>query len=508
MASAADQAFDLRQGLASAAVSLVCGITQGLGWQLVNTNLAAIQGSLGATAAEATWLTTAYFSTAITSILLVSKFRVHYGLRALANAGAGAFLAIAVLHLFTSSLPSAIAVRAAHGIAAAPLAMMAIFYMVQAFPQRLMPAGVVLGLGTLQLGAPLSRIVSQDLLELGLWHGLYLLDVALALLTLAAINAVKLKPLPREDALSRGDFISFPLWAAGVALLCVVITQGPQHWWRDSAWLGVALAAAIACLGLFAAVELNRERPMLNLRWIASPYVLRLVATVIVFRLVISEQAAVIGLLGALGLTNDQLHGLQWLVLAGTVAGLFVAIALAIRVSPIAAGIAAAVLIAAGAWLDAGSSALTRAPEVFLSQTLIALGASMFFAASVLVGFGRIAKDGMKDAISFFAIFPAAQFIGTLLGTAWVATFIADRREHNLSALAEHLTLADPEVAMRVARQGIGALAQEATREATLLAYNQLFHVIAAIAVGIIVWFLALALGRQHFETAANKGAA
>ena len=503
-----EPAYEPRKGVASAAVALVCGITQGLGWQLVNANLAGIQGALGASAAEATWLTTAYFSTAITSILLVSKLRLHYGLHTFANTAAGVFLAIALLHLFTSSLPTAIAVRAAHGVAAAPLAMLAIFYMVQAFPRRLMPAGLVLGLGTLQLGGPLARIVSQELLELGQWHGLYLLDVALALLTLAVINAVKLEPMPRQEALSRGDFISFLLWAAGIALICVVITQGPQHWWRDSAWLGVCLAAAVACLGLFVAVELNRDRPMLNLHWIASPYVLQLVATVIVFRLVIAEQTAVIGLLGALGLSNDQLHGLQWLVLAATVAGLFAAIALALRISPSAAGIAAAALIAAGAWLDSQSSALTRAPEVFASQALLATGASMFFAASVLVGFGRVARDGMKDAISFFAIFPAAQFIGSLLGMAWVSTYVADRREHNLSALAEHLTLADPDVAMRVARQGLGALAQEATREATVLAYNQLFHVIAAVAVGIIAWLAVLELRRRLFPAPANKEAA
>jgi MFS family permease len=503
----AEPAQGLRQGIANASASLVCGITQGLGWQLVNANLPAIQGSLGASAAEATWLTTAYFSTAITSIVLGSKVRLHYGLHTFANAAAAAFLAIAVLHLFTTSLPTAIAVRAAHGVAAAPLAMMAIFYMVQAFPPRLMPAGVVLGLGTLQLGAPLARLASQDLLEIGQWHGLYLLDVALALLTLAAINAVRLEPMPRQDALSRGDFISFPLWAAAVALLCVVVTQGPQHWWRDAPWLGVCLAAAIACLGLFAAVELNRERPMLNLGWITSPYVLRLVATVIVFRLVISEQAAVIALLGSLGLSNDQLHGLQWLVLSGTAAGLFAAIGLALRASPTAAGVAAAALIAAGAWIDSQSSALTRVPEVLVSQALLAAGASMFFGVSVLVGFGHVARQGMKDAISFFAIFPAAQFIGSLLGTAWVTTFVADRRERNLSALAEHLTLADPVVAMRVARQGIGAFAQDASREATLLAYNQLFQIIAAIAMAIVAWLLALALGRRLFPATTPKEA-
>src|SRR5262245_30044483 len=55
-------AYDLRVGLASAGVSLVVGLSQGLGLQLVSANLPAVQGSLGAAPAEAAWLTTAYFA--------------------------------------------------------------------------------------------------------------------------------------------------------------------------------------------------------------------------------------------------------------------------------------------------------------------------------------------------------------------------------------------------------------------------------------------------------------
>jgi MFS family permease len=515
----AEAPYDLRHGIASAAVSLIAGITQSLGWQLVNTNAGAIQGALGASAAEATWLTTAYFATAITSVLLITKFRLQYGLRAFVNAGVACFLAVAVMHLFAVSLSSAIAVRAAHGIAAAPLAMVAILYMMQAFPKRLLPAGVVLGLGTLQLGGPLSRIVSRDLLEYGQWQGLYLLEVALAMICLAAVNAVKLDPEPRQKVLSRGDLVSFPLWAAGIALLCVVITQGRVHWWTDSSFIGVSLAAAIACLGLFAVVDLNRKRPLLNLGWIASPAMLRIVATVILFRLVVSEQAAVIGLLNVLGLNNDQMHALSLLVLAGTVVGFFIAIVIAIRVSPTAVGVLAAAFVAAGAWVDSHSSALTRVAEVYFSQSLLALAASMFFAASIMVGFGKIAAEGMKNAVSFFGVFPAAQILGSLLGTAWIATFVADRQEHNFAVLAERLSMADPQVAARVSQlagsvagvvperaeraiQGVSLLAQQTTREAYVIAYNELFQLMAVIAVGLILWLLASAvLKRQEVRT-------
>ena len=105
--------------------------------------------------------------------------------------------------------------RAALGFAAAPLSTLAVLYMVQAFPPKLAGAGLVLGFAPAQLAAPLARIVSTDLLQVGQWHGLFLIDVALAMLSLAAVNAVALAAAPRQRAFSAGDAVAFPLFALG-----------------------------------------------------------------------------------------------------------------------------------------------------------------------------------------------------------------------------------------------------------------------------------------------------
>ena len=514
--------YGLRHGLASAGASIVAGVTQSLGWQLVNSNLSSIQGSLNASLVEATWLSTAYFAVFVPAVLLVTKVRLEYGMRFFANIGITCFIAVSVLHLLTESLASAIAVRAAHGIAAVPLSTMAVLYMIQAFPARLAIVGIVLGFGTLQLGTPLARMVATGLLEIGQWHGLYLIDVALPLLCLAVVNAVKVAPQPTEHTFSRGDLVSFPLWAVGIGLLVVFFSQGRLHWWRDADWLGVCLAGAIACLGLLAVVELHRKRPLLNVRWLVSPYMLQFVAAIVLFRLVVSEQTVgAVGLLNVLGLNNDQMHGLFALVLAGTVAGLFVALAIAKRWTATGVGIAAAVLIAVAAWMDSDATALTRVPELYFTQTLLALGSAMLFAASVIAGFARVIADGRKDLLSFVAIFPAAQFLGSLFGAAWIGTFVDDHQRRNVAALAEHLSLADAQVAARVSQlgaslggvvtdpsqrgaQGVAMFAQQASREAYVLAYNEMFQAIAAIAVGMLIWFMVNALRARRTQPQAQ----
>ena len=150
--------YDLREGLAFAAVSVLLGITQGLGVNLVNSNLTGVQGALGATPTEASWLTTAYYATNISASLLLTKVRYQYGLRKFADIVIPVYLLLAVAHLFTQHLGSALLVRAALGLAAAPISSLTVLYMVQAFPAGpKVFIGAVLAFAALQIGRASCR---------------------------------------------------------------------------------------------------------------------------------------------------------------------------------------------------------------------------------------------------------------------------------------------------------------------------------------------------------------
>jgi hypothetical protein len=123
-----------RRYIAYGGVSLLLGLTQGLGFNLVNNNLPWIQGSLSAYPNEAAWLSTAYTATNATIGLLAIKFRFQYGLRLFGDIGLGLFIVVAIAHLFTDDLRSAIAVRAAAGVAATALSTMALLYMIAPCP--------------------------------------------------------------------------------------------------------------------------------------------------------------------------------------------------------------------------------------------------------------------------------------------------------------------------------------------------------------------------------------
>lgn len=499
---------------ACVAVSLLMGLTQGLGVNLINANLSAIQGSLGATAVEASWLVTAYTATNVSAALLLTKARFQFGLRLFADIGIFAFLLVSIVHLFAEQLGSAVLVRAALGLAAAPLSSLALLYMMEAFPARLKPLGLVLGFGTLQLGAPLARVISTDLLQIALWRGLHMVDVGLSLLCVAALAAVRLAPVPTLKMFSRGDVLSFTLFAVSLALFCVVLSEGRLLWWTDAPWLGACLAIGIACLGAYVLIELNRRQPMLDLHWLTSPFMLRFMLAILLFRIVLTEQTiGAVGLMTALGLLNDQMHVLFLWAVFGTALGFLLALVpLAFRKLDWPAYIAL-VLIIGAAWKDAGVTQQTRPAELILTQTVLALASSMFLASAVAIGFAHVVAGGMKNFISLVAVMTGGQTLAGVIGTAGLGSFIVVRQKLHFAHLAETLNLADPQVASRIAQlsapytgtlidaklratQGVAGLAQQVTQQATVQAYSDLFELIAIIAALTLAWLTALKLYR------------
>lgn len=503
-------------------ISMLLGLTQGLGFNLVNNNLPWIQGALGAYPSEAAWLSTAYTATNATIALLAIKFRFQFGIRLFGDIGLGLFILVAVAHLFTDDLRSAIAVRAASGVAATALSTLALLYMINAVPEARRPMGIALGVGWSQLAAPLSRLVSSDLLEIGQWHGLYLLEIGLSLLCLAAVNLVRLPPVPRMKMFQARDFLTFALFAPGIALLCAVLSQGRFVWWFDAPWLGWALAAAIVLLAAAVLVELHREQPLLHVRWLSSADMLRLVVIILLFRIVLSEQGVgAFGFLQAMGMNNDQMHGLSWVMFWATLAGV-IGVAMTINPARVSTpALIALLLIAAAAFWDARVTNLTRPEQMYLSQGLIAFASALFLPAAMLAGFSRALRQGQEFIVSFAVIFGAGQSLGALAGSAFLGTLMTVREKAYSAQIVERLVLTDPQVALRarqyagayggvltdpVLRQGEGlaVLGQVATREATVLAYADVFRVIGVLSLIVFVYLLALRLREDARARAAQ----
>jgi MFS family permease len=481
--------------------AVLLALTQGLGMNIISANLPQIQGSLGATTNEATWLVAAYMAPNVSLGLLLIKIRTQYGLRNFAELSILVFVLVSLMHLFVDDLHSAIVVRFFSGIAAAPMSTLGFLYMLEPFPPaKKMNIGLSLALTNISLGAPVARLISPRLLDIGQWHGLYLAEIAIALMGFAAVYLLPLTPQPRAKVIHWLDVVSYLLLAVGFGLTAVALTLGRACWWFEAPWLGVMLALAIAAIMAAVIIELNRESPLIDIRWLASKEVVHFTGALLMFRIVLSEQTSgAFGFFQVLGLQNDQMSTLYWVILAASVAGGLTCAAVMKPGREPAIHMVALTLLIIGATMDSRATNLTRQVEMYASQALIAAASSLFLPPALASGLLSALKNGPNYILSFIIIFLTTQSIGGVLGSAIIGTFITWREKFHSHALVEHITLTDPIIAQRVSQlasaygrvltdktllnaEGLALLSQQATREANVLSYNDAFLLIAALS--------------------------
>jgi len=491
-------------------VGILTGLAGGLGNGLITVNAPYLLGSLGLESNEMAWLPTVYSMTYISMNLLLVRFRQQFGLRLFSMLALSSFCAVMLLHLVINGLGGAILIHAAAGVAAAPMTAISVYYLMSAFPPKKALAGAILGLGISQIPIPLARLFSSDLLGVNQWQSLYLFEFGLAAVCLGCVGLVRLPPSDRQPAFERLDFISFPFFAVGAALLCAVLGMGRNMWWTDSERLGCALAAAIPLLGVGFYIEGQRQRPLLDLRWLATPDLLRFVVVASICRIVLAEQStSAIGLLSTLGVANEELHYFSFLLVLASVAGAVFAAIVFTPARLTSLGALALGLVAIGSLLDCHSSNLTRPEQLYFSQMLIAFAATVFIGPALLFGITFVLVQKGRTLASLLVLFVVIQNLGSLAGSALLSSFQIVREKANSLIVFQHLTLLDPQVAQRLQGTG-GALAhtlpdsgaryaqslallhRQSAREAAILAYNNSFALVAGLSAATTLYLVAM----------------
>lgn len=511
--------------VAYGAVGLLVGVTGGLGNALVTVNLPQLQGALGLDTVQGAWLPVAFVMTSAWASMLLLKMRQQFGLQTFAKWTLSIYLALLLAGLLAHDFRSEFLVRCASGLASAGLNSLGFLYMIQAFPARHRLKALAVGVGLSSLALPLARIASPSLLQLGGWQGLYLFEAGLALLSFGAVTALRLPPSDRFQAFRWADIITFGLFAPGVAMLCAALGLGRVVWWTEAPWVGYALCGAIVLIVLAFTFEHNRRHPFLNTRWMGQSQMIRLALAAMLVRFILSEQTyGSVGLMTTLGMGPDQLRSLYLVILLATVAGIVVS---ALVLDPTRLGgpmLAALAIMAVGSFMDADATNLTHPHQIYLTQGMLAFAAALFLAPALLFGIAKVLEHGAGNIVSFIATFSLSQSMGGLAGSALLGSLQVVREKFHSNQIVDHLNPANPVVAHQFdvyagayahvltdpalrAAEGHALVSQLATREANILAFNDVFFVIGVIATITFLWIAAVTV-RQRLRTRAQALAA
>lgn len=487
-------------------IGILAGLTGGLGNALVSANISYFQGTLGLTATEAAWIPAAYATTYICANLVLVKFRQEFGLALFLKLVLTGYIGATLLHLFVHGFWSAMLVRAVSGLAAAGLTTLGVLTWFQAVPPRLRIHAIMIGVSIPQLATPLARVIAPSLLEWGDWRMAYMFELGLAMLTFAAVLTLPLPPSERSKVFEPTDFVTVALIVPGVGLLCSVLALGRTEWWVAEPWLGWALIGSLVLITAAMVIEHQRARPLLMMKFIGRWPILRIAAVAFCIRVVLAEQTyGSVGLLSALGYGTEQFRTLYIIVTIASLAGLLAAFYFTRAETPARPIQIACLLIAVGAFLDSGATSLTGPANVYLSQALIGFAGLLFIGPAMVIGLSRALLCGPQYFISWLVVFLATQNLGGLVGSALFGTFQIIREKFHSSILTQQVLLDNPIDAGRIAggaqqvggvildpalrnAEGAALLSQRVTREANVLAYNDVFLVIAMLSILLFLW--------------------
>jgi DHA2 family multidrug resistance protein len=483
--------------------------------QITNASLPDIEGALGASIDDGSWISTGYLIAEIITIPLTAFLSQVFGVRRYLLANAVLFLVFSMLCGLSTSLEQMILFRIGQGFTGGVLIPMAFTIILITLP----PAQRSIGMAAFGFSATFAPAIGPTiggwLTDTYSWHWIFYINLIPGALLLAAIAAGLDNAPMRLDRLRHTDWIGIILMAAGLGSLVYVLEEGERNDWFGSptitqfAWIaGVSLAALVAW-------ELRRPEPLLALRLLLQRSFAA--ATAMNF----ATGLALYGSVYILPLYLSQTQGYDAQQIGETMmwAGLPQLVifpmmpALLRRFDSRLVCAIGIVLFGASCLINGMTFSPDTADEQLrLTQVIRALGQPLLMSP-----LSQMATIGIPPAQAgnASALFNMMRNLGGSVGIAMMATLIDHREHYHFSIIAERITQNAARTEERIGqlaqtlsgdgadahRQALASLAQLVRRQAEVMAYADAFWIIGAI-------LIVASIGTLLLKRAAGTGGA
>lgn len=465
---------------------------------ITNVALPDIRGNLGATLAEAGWISTIYACANVVIIPLSAWLGYRFGKRSYFVFSLIGFTLASLLCGLSTNLGMLIFARVLQGLAGGGLLAKAQSIVFEAFSKKERSvAQAIFGLGVI-VGPAIGPVLGGWLTDNMGWRWIFFINLPLGIL--AVLMCLLFMPEDEKASLNRTgkvDWTGIGLLAVGLACFQIMLEEGQQDDWFDSKFICTVAIASVVGITLFVWRELTTDHPAVDLR------VLR-------YRSMVggSLYSAVLGM-GLYGVmfavpifVQDYLHytALQsgMLLVPGAIAS---AIGM-VFYGKIGNHVSPRVMIFFGAILTSLTGVLlmdlnpgTGTNQLFWPLIARGFGSVLMFMPLSIATLGPLQKKDVAAGAGFYSL---TRQLGSSIGIALITTMLARRDAYHRSVLVEKITDFRPEVADRLNvlsghfatqsgsavaghDQAIGMLDRIVSGQAALLAYENLFGYVAAL---------------------------
>jgi MFS family permease len=221
---------------------------------------------LGTSADNASWVVTATLLASAVAVPVAGRLGDIYGTRRVFLISVLPLVAGSAVCALSGSLAPMLLGRGLQGLGMGVVPL-GIALLREVVPPGRVASSVALMSASMGIGGAFGLPFAAAIAQTASWQAMFWAFAALAAITLVAVWRV-VPAAPRTASEQRFDPIGAVLLSAGLVSLLLAVSKGATWGWTSSATLGCATGALVV-LGLWVAVQLRSDHPLVNLRSIA-----------------------------------------------------------------------------------------------------------------------------------------------------------------------------------------------------------------------------------------------
>jgi MFS transporter, DHA2 family, multidrug resistance protein len=410
---------------------------------IVNAALPTIQGEIGATPAEGTWVGTSYLVAEIVVIPLVAWLERMMGLRRLLLGATLLFTLFSVLCGLSTSLAMMIFGRIGQGMAGGVLIPTALTLVARRLPPSQQPIGLALTAMTALVGPAIGPMLGGWLTDNLSWHYAFFINVPICALQVALI-VVAIRPAAADwSELRRADWAGVLGMIVGLGAGTTLLEEGHREQWFESPFIWQLAIATLIGAALVTYGQLRAERPVLNLsllrsRGLASAVGLMLIVGILLYSCLFITPQFLAAIAGYSAYEAGKIASLGGLAAIPTA---IVYPALAARLDARIIVALGMILIAFGVYRASGMTVQSAGSDFALSLLLYGMGTTLSSIPLQSAVFAAVSLDDVPEGNSMIAI---ARNLGGSIGLAAISGFHDQRFDLHHWQINAGLAASDP----------------------------------------------------------------
>ena len=250
---------------------------------ITNSALPQIQGSVGATGTEGTWISTGYLMSEIVMIPLTAWLTRVFGLRAFLLTNTAMFTVFSVMCGLSHTLPQMIIGRIGQGFAGGAMIPTAQTIIRTRLPRHQLPVGMTMFGLIVMLGPLLGPVVGGWLASNIDWSWCFFVNLPVGVALVLLLYGGLPKSKPDWHQFVNADWLGIAGLTVGLSSLTVVLEDGQRENWWDSpmiVWLSITTVLGLVAIG---AGQFVASRPVVRLKLLSNKNYASIIFIVFVF---------------------------------------------------------------------------------------------------------------------------------------------------------------------------------------------------------------------------------